>query len=411
MDPFTIRVVDRLVQDSVVPDLKLKLDPGSKASGLALNRVNETGEHVVWLGELRHRGAAIRDTLTQRRAFRRRRRNANLRYRPARFLNRRKPEGWLAPSLRHSVDGVANMVKRLRKLAPVANLAVETVRFDTQLLQNPNISGVEYQQGTLAGYEVREYLLEKWGRTCAYCGAKNVPFQVDHIEPKNKGGSDRISNLTLACGPCNTKKGKLSIQDFLKRKSEILKRILAQAKTPLRDAAAVNSTRWAIWKMLRETGLQVEASTGGRTKWNRSRFGITKSHALDAACVGTVEAITDWQRPICVIKSMGRGSYQRTRLTKYGFPRGYLMASKKAFGFQTGDQVKALVPSGKNQGAHVGQVAIRQTGNFCIQTSSGKVDGVPYKHCRVLQRADGYHCFLEKQPTITTTRGGVSIPP
>jgi len=225
-------------------------------------------------------------------------RNANLRYRPARIHNRRKPEGWLAPSLQHRVDGVANMVKRLRKLAPVKALAVETVRFDTQLLQNPNISGVEYQQGTLAGYEVREYLLEKWGRRCAYCGAKNVPLQIDHIEPKIKGGSDRISNLTLACGPCNTKKGGRPIQNFLKRKTDILKRILAQAKAPLRDAAAVNSTRWAVWRMLRETGLHVESSTGERTKWNRSRFG-----------------------------------------------------------FQTGDQVKGLVPSGKNQGAHVGRVA------------------------------------------------------
>ena len=31
-------------------------------------------------------------------------------------------------------------------------------------MENAEISGVEYQQGELQGYEVREYLLEKWGR-------------------------------------------------------------------------------------------------------------------------------------------------------------------------------------------------------------------------------------------------------
>jgi hypothetical protein len=47
-----------------------------------------------------------------------------------------------------------------------------------QKLENPEISGIAYQQGTLAGYELREYLLEKWGRKCAYCDATNVPLQI-----------------------------------------------------------------------------------------------------------------------------------------------------------------------------------------------------------------------------------------
>jgi hypothetical protein len=46
-----------------------------------------------------------------------------------------------------------------------------------QAMQNPEISRVEHQQGTVAGYELQEYLLEKWGRRCAYCGAENVPLQ------------------------------------------------------------------------------------------------------------------------------------------------------------------------------------------------------------------------------------------
>jgi hypothetical protein len=88
-------------------------------------------------------------------------------------------------------------------VTPISSISVEAVRFDMQQMENPEISGIEYQQGTLAGYECREYLLEKWGRKCAYCDAENVPLQIEHIQPKGRRGSDRISNLTLACRPCN----------------------------------------------------------------------------------------------------------------------------------------------------------------------------------------------------------------
>ena len=92
--------------------------------------------------------------------------------------------GWLR-SLRHRVEATQNWVKRLRHLAPVTAISLELVRFDMQQMQNPEISGVEYQRGTLAGYEVREYLLEKWQRQCVYCGAiKNVPLQIEHIQPR-----------------------------------------------------------------------------------------------------------------------------------------------------------------------------------------------------------------------------------
>ena len=125
--------------------------------------------------------------------------------------------GWLAPSLQHRVDTTVSWVKRFTKLAPVTGLSMEQVRFDTQKLQNPEISGVEYQQGTLFGYEVREYLLEKWGRQCVYLGAENVPLEVEHIVPKARGGSTRISNRTLACHTCNQKKGDLPAETFLKK--------------------------------------------------------------------------------------------------------------------------------------------------------------------------------------------------
>lgn len=69
------------------------------------------------------------------------------------------------------------------------------------------------------------------------------------------------------------------------------------------------------------------------------------------------------------------------------------MRQKSVHGFQTGDLVKALVPSGKKAGSHQGKVAIRATGSFNITTLQGVVQGVSHRHCQLLQRADGYSYF------------------
>ncbi|EQD24045.1 MAG: hypothetical protein D084_Lepto4C00616G0001 [Leptospirillum sp. Group IV 'UBA BS'] len=421
MAPFTIRLKERIGGE--VQPVRIKLDPGSKTTGLALVREEilvspETGEtektaHVLGLVELEHRGGKIRDRLAARRAFRRRRRS-NLRHRTPRFDNRTKPEGWLAPSLQHRVDTTVAWVNRFRKLVPVAALSQELVRFDMQKMENPETSGALYQQGTLAGYEVREYLLEKWGRSCAYCGAENAPLEVDHIHPRSRGGSDRISNLTLACRPCNERKGSNPVETFLARRPEVLARVLSRAKAPLRDASAVNATRWALFRSLTQTGLPVEQASGGRTKWNRTRFGLPKSHCLDAACVGKVDRIEGGNRPVLSIKATGRGSYQRTRLDSFGFPRGILTRKKAHFGFATGDLVRAVVTTGKKIGTYVGRVAVRASGSFNLQAGSGLVQGISHKVCRLLQRADGYGYSLatsnrKESAFLPGINAGVSI--
>ncbi len=260
--PFTI-ILPKKVMDTPT-SCQLKIDPGSKTTGLAL-LLNDS---VIWAGELTHRGQQIKDTLLNRRQLRRGRRNRKTRYRQARFLNRKRPDGWLAPSLEHRVQTTMTWVKRLTRFCPVDSVYQELVRFDTQKLQNPEVSGAEYQQGELYGYEVREYLLEKWGRACVYCGAENTPLEVEHIAPKSKGGSDRVSNLTLACHACNQAKSNQDIQDFLSGNPDLVKRILNQAKAPLKDAAAVNSTRWKLYNELKTTGLQIHTGSGGLTKYN-----------------------------------------------------------------------------------------------------------------------------------------------
>ena len=402
--PFAIRIIDRAAGTSKMQPLRLKLDPGSKITGIALVRDfrlddAQRGAAVLNLFELVHRGAQISKALAARSAMRRARRGRRTRYRAARPHNRRRSAGWLAPSLRHRVQTTMAWVCRLLRLAPVVAISTELVRFDMQAIENPNLRGVEYQQGTLAGYEVREYLLEKWGRNCAYCDKTGRPLQIEHIWARALGGSNRISNLTLACKTCNQAKDCLPLAVFLRHDPKRAARILAHARAPLRDVAAVNATRWSLLNALKATSLQVEHSTGGRTKFNRAHLAVPKTHALDAACVGVADALRDWQRPTLSIRCSGRGAYQRTRLTAFGFPRGYLMREKRAYGFQTGDVVRALVPRGKKVGTHVGRVAIRASGSFNIQCGAKVIQGISYRYCTVLQRGDGYgYSFVAKLP-------------
>ncbi len=357
--------------------LRLKIDPGSKTTGLAIVDDNR----VLWIAELTHRGQPIKAALDTRRAVRRSRRQRHTRYRQARFLNRTRPEGWIAPSLRSRVENVMTWVARLARYARITALSQELVCFDMQLMQHADMAGVEYQQGALAGYEVREYLLEKWKRTCAYCQKTGVPLQVEHIISKARGGSNRVANLTLACGPCNQKKGTQTAAEFG------FPQVQAQAKQPLKDAAAVNTTRWALYEALKTTGLPVERGTGGRTKYNRTRLGIAKSHWGDAACVGasTPDTLAVASQQTLQIKAVGHGSRQMCRTDAYGFPSRHLCRATTFLGFATGDIVEARIPTGKHAGAHTGRVTIRQRASFRLNGRD-----VHPKYLTVIHKKDGY---------------------
>ncbi len=387
--PFTLILKKEVLTPTVEP-LRIKIDPGAKTTGLAL--VNDNTGEVVWVAQLQHRGFQIREVLTSRRQLRRSRRNRKTRYRKPRFLNRTRAKGWLPPSLNSRVANIVTIVKRLSSLCQITAISQELVRFDTQQMQEEEISGVGYQQGTLAGYEVREFLLEKWNRRCAYCGAKDTKLEIEHIQPRSKGGSNRLSNLCLACVPCNQKKGNPDILDFLKGKPDLLKRILAQVKRPLADTAAVNATRWNLYAKLKDTGLPVEVGTGGRTKYNRTIRGLAKTHYWDAACVGVstpIKLITAGVKPLLMV-AKGHGTRQQCRTDKWGFPIRYCSRTKVHKTFQTGDIVKAIVTSGKKIGTYVGRIATRATGSFNISTRDGLVQGISHKYCKHIHKKDGY---------------------
>jgi 5-methylcytosine-specific restriction endonuclease McrA len=374
--------------------LRLKLDPGSRTTGIAA--VNDTTGKVVFAAELSHRGQAIRDALLRRRGVRRGRRARQTRYRKARFHNRIRSKGWLAPSLLSRVGNVLTWVKRVMRVCPIEAISMELVRFDLQAMEQPDIEGCQYQQGTLAGYELREYLLEKWDRRCAYCGKENLPLQMEHIVARVKGGSNRVSNLTLACEKCNLAKGTQEIAVFLGKKPEVLKRILAQAKAPLKDAAAVNATRWRLYDCLQAVGLPLECGSGGLTKYNRITRTLEKAHWVDAACVGKstpTELDTQGIVPLH-IHATGKGSRQMCSMDTYGFVRTGPKQAQRVKGFQTGDIVRAVVTCGVNLGTYVGKVAVRATGSFNITTGTRRVQGISHHFCTILHHCDGYRYSL-----------------
>jgi len=385
--PFTI-ILKKSVEDTKnKQEYRLKIDYGSKHTGLAILQNN----NVIWLGQIDHR-TDIKKKLDDRRMFRRNRRNRRTRYRKPRFLNRKRKEGWIPPSLESRVNNIKTWVNRLQKLIPLTHISYENVKFDTQLLRNSKISGIEYRQGTLQGYEVREYLLEKFGRKCCYCGKENIPLiplEIEHIIPKSRGGTNRIDNLCLACHECNQKKGNMTAEEF--GYPDIQK----QVKQTLKDTSVVNSTRWKVYNLLYNSGLEVECGTGALTKMNRIKLGLPKEHYFDACCcVGqsTPDKLYFKTKDVLYIKAKGRGGHCRTNLDKYGFPRGYLARQKYFFGFQTGDMVKAIVLKGKYKGIWYGEVSCRKTGYFDIKNKDGQriIQGINHKYFTIVQRFDGY---------------------
>lgn len=403
--PFTIILFDRVLEDSVTHEHQLKLDPGAKTTGIAILQ----GEQVIWAAELTHRGFQIRDELTSRRQRRRARRHRKTRYRRCKCpalkkgkkyaLTKHRRDGWLPPSLRSRVQNIETWVNRILRYCPISGISQEIVRFDTHKLQNPEISGVEYQQGELCGYEVREYLLEKFNRKCVYCMQRDTRLEIEHIKPRSKGGSNRVSNLVISCVNCNQAKGNRDIRDFLSERPDVLAEILEQAKKPLADTAAVNSSRWALLNRLKTKGLPVETGSGGMTKFNRTRNGMEKTHWADAANVGasTSSDLKLQVRKPLLVKACGHGNRQICQMDKLGFPKKNKKGEtvkrqrqKVHFGYQTGDMVRAVLPSGQNAGIHVGRLTTRASGVFELTTRQGKISPVNHKYCTPIHRHDGY---------------------
>ena len=263
MAPFTIRLIGRTTEESVLETLRVKCDPDSKTAGVAIIMDGAKGSKVIFFGVIVPKAHVKRRTLRQRR-----------RYRKPRFQNRQRQAGWFPPPLGARVDQTLHALAKRRKCAPIRRVSVESVRLAMQKLEHAEISGVEYPPGILLGREIREYLLEKRGRACVYCGTIDVPLQEEHTILKSRGRTNRVSKLVLACEPCNLWKNALAAEEFG------YPEIQAQAQNPLKGAAMMNATRWRLYGRFKATRLPVEGRSGRRTKKQRLSTIFPKSITL-----------------------------------------------------------------------------------------------------------------------------------
>ncbi|MGW3134685.1 hypothetical protein [Streptomyces sp. NPDC001139] len=194
--------------------------------------------------------------------------------------------------------------------------------------------------------------------------------------------------------PCNKAKGSRPVEAFLADDPGRLEQILEQTRASLRDAAAMNGTRYALTAELGLLGKPLYTWPGGLTKNNRDVTGLGKTHTLDALCVGRLDhgngdAIVRVPEHVLVVKATGRGSYARTTPDRFGFPRLRRTRAKRHFGYVTGDLVRAIVSTGKWKGTWSGRISVRARGQHSLATPGGRIN-VCHTNLRLLQRGDGY---------------------
>lgn len=350
--PFTIRLKS---DNAVKKDCSyiVKFDPGANTTGVA---IVDSNDDVVLLAEIEHRGKVVKCRMDSRRLVRRFRRQRKTRYREARFQNRIRSEGWLAPSVKSRADNVINFIKKYKRLINIDKVMIERVSFDTaQMSSDEKLLGRDYQQGALYQKKLRSFIFDRSHNRCVYCGAKAE--EIDHI---------------------------------------IARRVQSARNYMVKEITRMvpNTTTHDAWL----------------TRYNREEFGLSKQHYYDALSVGAIKDYKFLTDKVLVISAKGRGSRQMCCMDKFGFPRTFAKASKIVKGFQTGDIVKAIVPIGLKRGEYLGRVVVRSSGSFNITTQDGLTrQGIGYKYCRIIQRNDGYSYNCKERDFLSAMNCRVSV--
>lgn len=265
--PFTIQL--NYDCGNHTQSITLGVDAGSKHIGLSAS----TKKQELYCSDVELRDDVV-ELLSTRRRNRRSRRN-HLRYRPARFDNSKKEDSWLAPSIRQKIDSHLKVIEEVHKILPITNIIVEVASFDIQKIKNPDIEGIEYQNGEqLNSYNIREYVLFRDNHTCQCCKGKSKDrvLEVHHIESRKTGGN-APSNLITLCKTCHKKY----------HKGEIILKQKRGAKYD--DASFMGIMRWDLYNKLKETYPNVSITYGYITKSNRIKHGLAKEHYNDAYCI------------------------------------------------------------------------------------------------------------------------------
>lgn len=259
-EPFTIQL--RKATGETVQPVTLGVDSGFVHIGLSA----VTEQKELYAADVKLRTDII-ELNSERRQYRRARKNRKTWYRQPRFDNRKKPKGWLAPSIQHKLDSHVKLINELKAILPIAKTVIEVAAFDIQKIKNPDIEGTSYQNGDQVGFwNVREYVLHRDGHRCQVpsCKHKDKILNIHHIESRITGG-DRPDNLITLCETCHDRhhKGKLELKI-----------------RPSPSFKAETFMSMVRWRLVNETG--ASHTYGYLTKSGRIARGLEKSHINDA---------------------------------------------------------------------------------------------------------------------------------
>lgn len=364
--PFTIQLTYQATNH--VQEVTLGVDAGSKTIGISATTENK----VLYEAEVELRHDIV-NLLSTRREMRRARRNRKTRYRQVRFSNRRRGDGWLAPSITNKIETHLTVIRKVHEILPIAKIVVETAQFDIQKIKNPDVAGEEYQQGEQLGFwNVREYVLFRDKHTCQCCKGKSKDpiLNVHHIESRKTGG-DAPNNLITLCETCHKgyHQGTVQLPKTIKRGMSF------------RDASFMGVMRWTLYEKLKEEYPNVSMTYGYITKNIRIENELPKEHYIDARCIsGNPKAKSDgtyyYQKKVrCHNRqlhkmSIGKGGYRKAN-----------QAPKYLFGFQLFDKVRY-----KGQECFV--FGRRTSGSFDMRKLDGtRINaGVTYKKLKPLEK-------------------------
>ena len=276
-EPFTIRLLRPSTR--YLQAVTLGVDTGSRHIGLSAT----TEKRELYRSQVELR-TDVSELLKARREFRRARRGRRHNwYRPARWANRANDEGnaALPPSVKHKAESHMRAIAFVRKFLPVAKIRVELGKFDSQKIANPAISGVEYQQGTLAGWEnLKAYAKWRDGQKCRSCGksAKDVArLEVHHVRRRTDGGSDTPDNVVTLCHECH------------EAHHQGIRKLKLKRPPVHRNEAHMNSMqkyiREEVLRNFDYLGIRIGFTYGYETAIGRREHNIEKSHANDAFCI------------------------------------------------------------------------------------------------------------------------------
>jgi hypothetical protein len=366
MVPFTIQLL--YGSSGYKQEVSLGVDAGTHHIGVSAT----TEQNVLFEAEVQPR-SDIQEVLATRRQFRRARRNRKTRYRKVRFLNRKKSDGWLAPSVQHKVEAHLKAIRLVYKLLPVRTITIEVAQFDIQKIRHPEIEGKAYQEGPLLGFwNIREYVLFRDNHCCQWCKGKSKEpiLNVHHIESRKTGG-DSPDNLITLCETCH---------DLIHRTHQEHK--IERKRRTLRDAAQMGIIRWRIYEQTKALFQNAHLTYGYITKHTRISHHLEKSHLIDARCISTHPcAVSDGT--CYLIKCVRRNNRQLHKATiRTGGKRQRNTAPKYVHGFRLFDCVRY-----ENAACFV--FGRRCSGYFDLRTLNGtKIHAsASYKKLTMVQKA------------------------